>query len=286
MVAPSRRGEEARPTRLELDVRLHTSKEITTACDAVAARPYTRHATPLSRRRSSTPSRVAPSQALATMAVGKKTKTSKAKAPAKTSKKVTKIKPPRAAKSAFIHYCEATRDEIKAAHPDFSLGDVGRKLTKDWKALDMIAKKPFLEAALKDKKRFDAEKAAYDATPEGAAALAKQAAHAKQQAERERAKKSRKRLARARRALENRPRYDSEDDEDYVDGEDEDEEEAPCAKKPRVKAPAKEALVRVRIIPSPPRHRCDACVALSAPPSRRLFHAGDEGQAEEEEGVD
>lgn len=52
---PSHRTEEGQPTRLGLSARLHTSKEITTARDAVARRSYTRHANRLSRRCSSTP---------------------------------------------------------------------------------------------------------------------------------------------------------------------------------------------------------------------------------------
>ena len=71
--------------------------------------------------------------------------------------------PPKESSSAFVFFGRATRDDIKAAHPDWSLGDVGRELGKRWKALDDAAKKPFLDLAAADKERYEREKAAYDA---------------------------------------------------------------------------------------------------------------------------
>ena len=71
--------------------------------------------------------------------------------------------PPKESSSAFVFFGRATRDDIKAAHPDWSLGAVGRELSKRWKALDDAAKKPFHELAAADKERYESEKTAYDA---------------------------------------------------------------------------------------------------------------------------
>ena len=71
--------------------------------------------------------------------------------------------PPKESSSAFVFFGRATRDDIKAAHPDWSLGDVGRELSKRWQALDDAAKKTFHDLAAADKERYDREKAAYDA---------------------------------------------------------------------------------------------------------------------------
>jgi hypothetical protein len=72
-------------------------------------------------------------------------------------------KKPEEAESAFVLFGRATRDDIKAAHPDWPLGEVGRELNKRWKALDDAAKKPFHDLAAADKSRYEAEKAAYEA---------------------------------------------------------------------------------------------------------------------------
>ena len=71
--------------------------------------------------------------------------------------------PPKESSSAFVFFGRATRDDIKAAHPDWSLGAVGRELSKRWQALDDAAKKPFHELAAADKERYEREKAAYEA---------------------------------------------------------------------------------------------------------------------------
>ena len=52
------------------------------------------------------------------------------KKPAKKAKKKKDPNAPKGKSSAFIFFGSATRAEIKAAHPDWSLGDVGRELGK------------------------------------------------------------------------------------------------------------------------------------------------------------
>lgn len=50
---------------------------------------------------------------------------------------------PAAPASAFVFFGRATRDEIKAQHADWSLGDVGRELSRRWKTLDEDQQRPF-----------------------------------------------------------------------------------------------------------------------------------------------
>jgi len=100
----------------------------------------------------------------------KKKKKKKRKAdedePKKPAKKAKKKKDPNAPKgksSAFIFFGSATRAEIKAAHPDWSLGDVGRELGKRWKELTEDDKKPYHDLAAKDAERYKTEMEAYKA---------------------------------------------------------------------------------------------------------------------------
>ena len=71
--------------------------------------------------------------------------------------------PPKESSSAFVFFGRATRDDIKAAHPDWSLGDVGRELGKRWKELSDDDKKPFHDQAAKDAERYKTEMEAYKA---------------------------------------------------------------------------------------------------------------------------
>merc|ERR1711970_411051 len=72
------------------------------------------------------------------------------KKPAKKAKKKKDPNAPKGKSSAFIFFGSATRAEIKAAHPDWSLGDVGRELGKRWKELTEDDKKPYHDLAAKD----------------------------------------------------------------------------------------------------------------------------------------
>ena len=96
----------------------------------------------------------------------KKKKRERDDEPKKPAKKAKKKKDPNAPKgksSAFIFFGSATRAEIKAAHPDWSLGDVGRELGKRWKELSDDDKKPFHDQAAKDAERYKTEMEAYKA---------------------------------------------------------------------------------------------------------------------------
>ncbi len=131
-------------------------------------------ATPATRPRESqeTFERDAPSQKKAKSPSPEKKKKKKKKKrerddePKKPAKKAKKKKDPNAPKgksSAFIFFGSATRAEIKAAHPDWSLGDVGRELGKRWKELSDDDKKPFHDQAAKDAERYKTEMEAYKA---------------------------------------------------------------------------------------------------------------------------
>ena len=85
------------------------------------------------------------------------------KKPAKKAKKKKDPNAPKGKSSAFIFFGSATRAEIKAAHPDWSLGDVGRELGKRWKELSDDDKKPFHDQAAKDAERYKTEMEAYKA---------------------------------------------------------------------------------------------------------------------------
>merc|ERR1712138_70071 len=85
------------------------------------------------------------------------------KKPAKKAKKKNDPNAPKGKSSAFIFFGSATRAEIKAAHPDWSLGDVGRELGKRWKELTEDDKKPYHDLAAKDAERYKTEMEAYKA---------------------------------------------------------------------------------------------------------------------------
>mmetsp|Transcript_16453 Transcript_16453/g.49540 ORF Transcript_16453/g.49540 Transcript_16453/m.49540 type:complete len:686 (-) Transcript_16453:49-2106(-) len=84
--------------------------------------------------------------------------------PAKKKKKAKKDpNAPKGKSSAFIFFGGSERAKIKEAHPDWSLGDIGRELGKRWNALDDAGKKPFQDLAAEDGERHKREMAAYQA---------------------------------------------------------------------------------------------------------------------------
>ena len=62
--------------------------------------------------------------------------------------------------TAYMFFCKDARGRIKADEPELSFGELGKKLGEMWKVLDDTVKKEFVDLALKDKERFDAERAA------------------------------------------------------------------------------------------------------------------------------
>merc|ERR1711871_1843301 len=93
----------------------------------------------------------------------KKKKKAKSPSPEKKAKKKKDPNAPKGKSSAFIFFGSATRAEMKAAHSDWSLGDVGRELGKRWKELTEDDKKPYHDLAAKDAERYKTEMEAYKA---------------------------------------------------------------------------------------------------------------------------
>ena len=68
---------------------------------------------------------------------------------------------PKRSKSAYILYCQSARPKLAEAHPEKSVPELGSMLGAQWQALSEKARAPYRAAALKDKARYEAEKAAY-----------------------------------------------------------------------------------------------------------------------------
>ncbi|KAL1936091.1 hypothetical protein VTP01DRAFT_225 [Rhizomucor pusillus] len=96
----------------------------------------------------------------------KETKTGEAKvskrAAATPDKKRRSKKDPNTPKrglSAYMFFSQECRDKVKAENPDAPFGEIGRLLGQRWKEMSDEEKKPYIEKAEEDKKRYEAEKA-------------------------------------------------------------------------------------------------------------------------------
>lgn len=87
-------------------------------------------------------------------------------APSTKPKATRKKKDPNAPKrslSAYMFFANDTRDSVRSENPGISFGQVGKLLGEKWKDLSPEEKKPYEEKAENDKKRYEEEKAAYQA---------------------------------------------------------------------------------------------------------------------------
>lgn len=73
---------------------------------------------------------------------------------------------PKRALSAYMFFANANREQIRTDNPDISFGEVGRLLGQKWKELSDSEKAPYEAKAAADKKRYEDEKAAYNAAGE------------------------------------------------------------------------------------------------------------------------
>mmetsp|Transcript_20633 Transcript_20633/g.38731 ORF Transcript_20633/g.38731 Transcript_20633/m.38731 type:complete len:244 (-) Transcript_20633:129-860(-) len=78
---------------------------------------------------------------------------------------------PKRALSAYMYFCEEKRSSIKEANPDKSPAEITKILGEEWGKLDKgkggkKGTKKYDALAAKDKKRYDEERAAYDAVKE------------------------------------------------------------------------------------------------------------------------
>eukprot|EP00301_Raphidiophrys_heterophryoidea_P005784 c12394_g1_i3.p1 GENE.c12394_g1_i3~~c12394_g1_i3.p1 ORF type:complete len:245 (+),score=70.60 c12394_g1_i3:222-956(+) len=81
----------------------------------------------------------------------------------KPTKKRAKKDPnkPKGSLSAYMFYNREVRPTVSSSHPDATFGDVGKLIGQQWKDLQPAQKKKFDDLAAKDKKRYEADMAAY-----------------------------------------------------------------------------------------------------------------------------
>ncbi|GAA5930695.1 non-histone chromosomal protein 6 [Sporobolomyces koalae] len=75
--------------------------------------------------------------------------------------------------SAYMHFSQAKRAEVREENPDVSFGEIGRLLGAKWKEADAEERAPFEEKAKEDKARYEKEKADYEPSGDAEAAPAK-----------------------------------------------------------------------------------------------------------------
>jgi hypothetical protein len=93
----------------------------------------------------------------------KPAKKEKAEKPAK-EKKEKKVKDPNAPKKnmgAYMWFSKDKRGELKEAHPEWGVADIGRECGALWKKLTDKEKKKYEDQAAKDKERYEKEMKAY-----------------------------------------------------------------------------------------------------------------------------
>ncbi|KAH8917085.1 high mobility group box, partial [Atractiella rhizophila] len=69
---------------------------------------------------------------------------------------------PKKGLSAYMFFSQDWRERVKAENPEATFGEMGKILGAKWKELDDAEKKPYVDMADADKKRYEKEKKAYD----------------------------------------------------------------------------------------------------------------------------
>ncbi|KAB8291129.1 hypothetical protein EYC80_009817 [Monilinia laxa] len=85
---------------------------------------------------------------------------------ARTEKKKKDPNAPKRGLSAYMFFANEQRDNVREENPGISFGQVGKVLGERWKALNEKQRGPYEESAAKDKKRYEEEKANYNADAE------------------------------------------------------------------------------------------------------------------------
>jgi hypothetical protein len=92
------------------------------------------------------------------------TKEKKTAAPTDGKKRRTRTKKdpsaPKRGLSAYMFFSQEHRKLVQGEHPDASFGEIGKILGDKWKHMSERDKKPYVEKAEIDKKRYESEKAA------------------------------------------------------------------------------------------------------------------------------
>ncbi|KAJ9193768.1 transcriptional regulator family: HMG [Paecilomyces variotii] len=94
-----------------------------------------------------------------------KTTTRKTKARGVEKKKKDPNAPKRGL-SAYMFFANEQRESVREQNPGISFGQVGKVLGERWKALSDEDRRPYEEKAQADKKRYEDEKASYNAAEE------------------------------------------------------------------------------------------------------------------------
>ncbi|WIA30031.1 hypothetical protein OEZ86_000126 [Tetradesmus obliquus] len=106
---------------------------------------------------------IMPKAAAKEKAPAKEKPAKKEKAPAK-EKKEKKAKDPNAPKKnmgAYMWFCKDKRGEVKEAHPDWGVAEIGKEMGALWKKITDKDKKKYEAEAAKDKERYEKEMKSY-----------------------------------------------------------------------------------------------------------------------------
>lgn len=95
-----------------------------------------------------------------------KEKTAKRVTKTRTEKKKKDPNAPKRGLSAYMFFANEQRDNVREENPGISFGQVGKVLGERWKALSEKQRGPYEAKAAQDKKRYEDEKANYNADAE------------------------------------------------------------------------------------------------------------------------
>ncbi|CCE33338.1 probable NHP6B-nonhistone chromosomal protein [Claviceps purpurea 20.1] len=71
---------------------------------------------------------------------------------------------PKRGLSAYMFFANEQRENVRAENPNITFGQVGKVLGERWKALNDKQRVPYEAKAAADKKRYEDEKAAFQAS--------------------------------------------------------------------------------------------------------------------------
>ncbi|BDD56939.1 Non-histone chromosomal protein 6 [Monascus purpureus] len=90
-----------------------------------------------------------------------KEKTTTRKTKTRVEKKKKDPNAPKRGLSAYMFFANEQREKVREENPGISFGQVGKMLGEKWKALSDDERRPYVEKAAADKKRYDEEKKSY-----------------------------------------------------------------------------------------------------------------------------
>ncbi|KAG9232909.1 high mobility group box domain-containing protein [Amylocarpus encephaloides] len=95
-----------------------------------------------------------------------KEKAPKRAAKTRVQKKKKDPNAPKRGLSAYMFFANEQRENVREENPGISFGQVGKVLGERWKALNKTQREPYDAKAEADKKRYEDEKASYNANDE------------------------------------------------------------------------------------------------------------------------